>query len=232
MTERGRGALCRDRSELAIGPSSLTWEGDALTMTFDEITAPIPSRLRGTVRLHADALVGRQFVLDERGRHRWRPIAPRALVEVSLTSPALSWRGDAYFDTNAGDEPLERAFVSWDWCRAHQARDTLLFYDVERRGGGCANHALRLNGDCLEDIEPPARVRLAPTFWRMPRSARGESPTVRRTLEDAPFYARSLLAGSYGGRPATVVHEALSLERLRSPVVRAMLPFRMPRAFG
>jgi carotenoid 1,2-hydratase len=51
-------------------------------------------------------------------------------------------------------------------------------------------------------------------------------------LEDTPFYARDLLHGYYDGEPADIVHESLSLNRLRSPVVRAMLPFRMPRAFG
>jgi carotenoid 1,2-hydratase len=34
------------------------------------------------------------------------------------------------------------------------------------------------------------------------------------------------------GQPAHGVHESLSLKRLRSPVVRGMLPFRMPRALG
>ena len=229
MTERRRRSLSRDVSSLVIGPSSLTWDGDTLTLSFDEITAPIPARLRGTVRLHAGALVGREFALDEAARHRWRPIAPRARVEVSLTSPALEWRGNGYFDANAGDEPLERAFASWDWSRAHLAADTLLFYDAKRRDGGSADLALRLRGDRLDHIEPPPGVRLAPTFWRVPRTARGERLEVRQTLEDTPFYTRTILNGRYGGEPAEIVHESLSLDRFRSPVVRAMLPFRMPR---
>jgi carotenoid 1,2-hydratase len=48
-------------------------------------------------------------------------------------------------------------------------------------------------------------------------------------LEDAPFYARSLLDGGYGGQPAAIMHESLSLRRFRQPIVQAMLPFRMPR---
>jgi len=52
---------------------------------------------------------------------------------------------------------------------------------------------------------------------------------VRRTLTDAPFYARSLLDAQWLGERVDVMHESLSLDRLRSPVVRAMLPFRMPR---
>jgi carotenoid 1,2-hydratase len=49
-----------------------------------------------------------------------------------------------------------------------------------------------------------------------------------RTVEDTPFYARSLLTDG-ASSPAHVVHESLSLERFRSPWVQSMLPFRMPR---
>ena len=56
-------------------------------------------------------------------------------------------------------------------------------------------------------------------------------PRVRETLEDTPFYSRSMIEGRYEGEWATIIHESLSLDRLRSSLVRAMLPFRMPRAF-
>jgi carotenoid 1,2-hydratase len=235
MTERGRGALHQEAQRLSIGPSALQWEKGALVIHFDEVTAPIPSRLCGTIRLHPKAMVGDSFAIDGAGRHLWRPIAPRADVEVQVRHPACSWRGQGYFDTNCGDEPLERAFVAWDWSRAHRPKDTLLFYDVERRGGEEAGIALHIqaNGD-VESIEAPPAHTLPLPFWRMPRWVRNEgptSPTLRRTLEDAPFYTRSTLSGVFGGVPAEIVHESLSLNRLRSPVVRAMLPFRMPRRF-
>ncbi len=234
MTERRRDAVRREAAELSIGPSSLTWDGGALTARFDEITSPLPSRIRGTVRLHPQALVGQTFALDRGGRHTWRPLAPRARVEVSLDQPDCRWSGDAYFDTNAGDEPLGSKFSSWDWSRAQTPRETLIFYDVQRAGGDAAGVALSINGQGdVRAIEPPPRARLPPTFWKMPRSLRSEAsdrPILRRTLEDTPFYSRSLLEGRHGGLPAQIVHESLSLDRLRSPIVRAMLPFRMPRA--
>jgi carotenoid 1,2-hydratase len=68
----------------------------------------------------------------------------------------------------------------------------------------------------------------------MPRQVRGDAdtpPTLLRTLEDAPFYTRSAFKGPVAGETAEIVHESLSLDRLRAPVVRAMLPFRMPRRF-
>jgi carotenoid 1,2-hydratase len=235
MTERGRKALHREADVLSIGRSSLVWRDGALTLTFDEVTAPVPSRLRGTVRLHPSTLLGQDYALDADARHIWRPIAPRSRVEVSLDNPAGAWRGNGYFDTNAGDEPLDRAFSAWDWSRAHRPRDTLLFYDVTRRGGESANLALRIGaGGEIEPVEAPPRRPLPSTLWRMPRIVRGdagETLKVRRTLEDTPFYTRSILDGAYAGEPAEIMHESLSLNRLRSPIVRAMLPFRMPRVF-
>jgi carotenoid 1,2-hydratase len=68
-------------------------------------------------------------------------------------------------------------------------------------------------------------------LWRIDRRARAAA-RVQRTLEDTPFYARSLielapLGGTGAATPA--VHETLDVRRLASPIVQAMLPFRMPR---
>jgi carotenoid 1,2-hydratase len=188
------------------------------------------------VRLYASAVTESSFSLDAKGRHVWRPLAPRARVEVSLDNPAGQWRGNGYFDMNFGAEPLEAAFRAWDWSRAHRPGDTLIFYDVARRVGPPEHLALRIGPDGrAAPIEHPPEAVLPRTGWRVSRTARGErgeAPRVLRTLEDTPFYSRSLLAGRYGGEPAQIVHESLSLDRLRLPVVRAMLPFRMPRVFA
>ena len=53
-----------------------------------------------------------------------------------------------------------------------------------------------------------------------------------RTLEDAPFYARSVVSAKLLGEHVTLMHESLSLDRFRMPMVQAMLPFRMPRAWS
>jgi carotenoid 1,2-hydratase len=233
MTERRRSALQREDNVLSIGPSRLAWQHGALTVRFDEVTAPFPRRVRGTIRLYPSALTGAAFSLDTDGRHVWRPLAPRGKVEVELEDPACRWRGNGYFDMNSGSEPLERAFCGWDWSRAHLPGDTLIFYDVTRRVGAPLQLALRVGSNgAVAHTAPPPRVALPPTGWRMPRTARGaasDPPRVMRTLEDTPFYSRSMLVGHYGGEPAEIVHESLSLDRLRSPIVRAMLPFRMPR---
>ncbi len=135
MTERGAGRLARDASRLAIGPSSLAWTGDAMDIAIDEVCAPIPRRVRGSIRLTPTALGSQSFLLDAAGRHRWTPFAPCAHIEVRLAEPSLSWSGVAYLDSNCGAEPLEDGFQSWTWSRASLGRDTVVLYDVTARQG-------------------------------------------------------------------------------------------------
>ena len=233
MTERPERRLKRDASHITIGPSSLSWEGGVLTARIDEITSPLPERLRGTIRLRPEALTGRAFALDAAQEHVWRPLSPRARVDVSFDTPGLSWSGDGYLDTNHGSEPLEVRFRRWDWSRAHTQDDALLFYDVDRLDGERHELALRVsrNGEIQRIEAPPARA-LPRTVWGVPRHARGDGEgrmTVTRTLEDTPFYSRSALSGDVLGRPATIWHESLMLDRFSNPAVRCLLPFRMPR---
>ncbi len=233
LTDRPRSSVSRDADHLTIGPSGLEWDGTALTIRIEEVTAPIPSRLRGTVRVFPSAVNRRGFVLDAAGRHRWRPIAPVARAEVVMERPALRWSGAAYFDTNDGDAPLERDFVEWDWCRAPGADGTAILYEATRRDGTTQALSLRAPpaGD-VEDAPSPPRADLPPTrIWRVPRRTRADAPPrVVRTLEDTPFYSRSVLSTHLLGAERTAVHESLLLDRFAMPVVQAMLPFRVPRA--
>jgi carotenoid 1,2-hydratase len=233
LTERGARAVHRAEDRLMIGPSSLTWDGLGLTVRIDEVAVPLPRRIGGTVRLHPCAVEHRELALDPGGRHRWRPIAPCARVEVALDSPGLSWSGSAYLDTNAGDRPLEADFTRWDWSRTPVPGGTVVLYDITSRN--TARHlalAMRYSeAGGVEDFEPPPTTSLPLTRWRVARrigSEAGGSATVIATLEDTPFYARSVVATRLLGRPVTAMHESLSLERFRALWVQAMLPFRMP----
>ena len=246
MTERGRAALDRTATHLAIGPSRIEWDGTTLTVSVEEVTCPWPSRLRGTIRLRPDGLARHTVELDAEGRHRWRPLAPSAHVELDFTEPGLRWTGHGYLDSNAGDEPLEAGFDSWHWSRAFvprrgcgtsSGRDTIVLYDVTRRGGGDMAFALRYdNAGVAHELVPPPRVALPHTGWRIPRATRadaGVAPSDRvrvlRTLENTPFYARSLLQTRWKGETVQAMHESLSLNRFRTAWVRTLLPFRMPR---
>jgi carotenoid 1,2-hydratase len=233
MTERGAGALLRDANLLAIGPSALSWDGSGLTARIEEVSVPLPRRIRGTVRLHAPVIETRVVSLDSARRHHWRPIAPCARVEVELEKPGLSWSGPAYFDTNFGERPLEADFLRWDWSRARVPGGTVVLYDVVRRDGPLALGMRYDDRGGVEDFVPSPAAALRRTAWRVPRRIccdNGRSPWVVRTLEDTPFYARSIVAAEIMARPVMAMHESLLLDRFRSPWVQAMLPFRMPRA--
>jgi carotenoid 1,2-hydratase len=232
MTERRRSALARNADTLQIGSTSAAWIGDGLSLDIDERGAPCPRRIRGQVRVRFESHNSRAFALDLAQRHWWRPIAPHARVEVAMDAPSLRWSGAGYCDHNAGDEPLERAFQSWTWSRTTIRPRAAVLYDIERRLGGPLALALTFdrNGVC-EEHEAPMLAPLRSTGWRLSRFARSDDgqASVVRAFEDAPFYARSLIRHRLFGENAESIHESLSLRRFASPLVRLMLPFRMPR---
>ncbi len=237
LTERGRKALQRSADTLVIGPSQLAWRDGTLVIDIDEVGVPVPRRLRGRIRVKAPAIVEQDFALDVAGKHRWRPIAPGARIEVDMETPGLSWAGQAYVDSNGGEGPLERTFAGWHWSRARNADGgTTVFYDVERYGAEPLSLSLRIDPHGrVAAIEAPPEARLPGTRWRIGRSTRCDAdvaPQVISTLEDTPFYARSLVQSQLQGAPLRMVHESLSLQRFATPWVKWMLPFRMPRRAG
>jgi carotenoid 1,2-hydratase len=232
MTERGRTSLQRSSASLTIGPSALEWNGDALTIRIDEVSVPIPSRVRGTVKVFPAATT--QFVqtLDSAGHHTWWPIAPVARIQANFHGGGLRWNGDGYLDANFGDEPLEARFRRWDWARACLGNLTAILYEIERRDGSNLSMALAFDGaGRAVNVPQPPRQRLPSTRWRVARATRAdETAGVVETLEDAPFYARSVIDTHILGRRTKAMHESLSLDRFRKPWVRGLLRFRMPRA--
>ena len=232
MTERRRGAVSVSRDVLQIGRSRATWAGGALTLEIDERAAPIPRRIRGRIEVRAEALNARAFALDEEGGHWWRPLMPSAAVEVAMDAPAVRWRGSGYFDQNAGAEPLERGFSRWTWSRAETGQGATILYDAERRRGEPLSLALSFDARGGFERRPaPPRARLPRTRWGLERATRSDDGRAEavRPLEDTPFYARGLVGHTLFGEAVESVHESLSLDRLAHPVVRLLLPFRMPR---
>ena len=232
MTERGASSVRRSTDFLAIGPSMMSWDASGLTVRFEEITVPLPRRIRGTIRLRPSAVEGRTITLDTAGHHRWRPIAPCARVDVSLDQPGASWSGPAYFDTNDGDRPLETDFVRWDWSRMRVPGGSVILYDVVRRDGPLALAMRYDDTGGVQDFGAPATAALPRTLWRVPRRIAATSPSLVETLEDTPFYSRSLITAEMFGTPVTAMHESLLMDRFASRWVQAMLPFRMPRRSG
>ncbi|MGL5116022.1 MAG: carotenoid 1,2-hydratase [Beijerinckiaceae bacterium] len=234
MTERGRTSLSRTARSFQVGPSSLRWGDDGLIIRIDERCAPLPRRLVGEITLRPAALTGQSLLLDADGRHQWRPYAPVARVHVRFDEPRLAWEGHGYFDSNAGSRMLEEDFVSWDWSRAPTADGARVLYDMRRRDGSAECLALGFDhSGGMERFSAPEAHRLSSgRIWRAERGVRSEPgppPRVLATLEDTPFYTRSLVETTLQGKRVAGFHESLMLDRLTMLPVRAMLPFRMPR---
>ncbi|MBV9812521.1 MAG: carotenoid 1,2-hydratase, partial [Acetobacteraceae bacterium] len=233
MTERGRNSLRRSMDGVEIGTSAMRRNGDTLTISIDETTCPVPSRLIGAVTVTPRMVQNQTFLLDGDGQHRWRPIAPACDVGVAFTRPDLSWSGSGYFDRNSGDAPLESAFRSWTWSRFHIGQHTRIFYDVVQDDGTERRLSLAVDPKGTPTAASSlACGKLKPGLWRVERWApvdAGYPAKLLTAFEDAPFYTRSKIRSRIDGVEAEGIHESLSLSRLRAPLVRLMLPFRMPR---
>lgn len=234
MTERRAHDVDVAPEGLQIGPSAISWDGQSLTVEIDERTMPTGQKVKGTVRVHPDAVTKQIFALDAAGHHRWWPIAPSMRCEVELSDPDLSWSGRGYLDCNDGEIPLEDSFAQWDWSRAAlDGGESAVLYDVTRADGERMSLALRFNaaGE-VDTFEPAPLVRLPTTLWRIERHTQADDgdAQVTRTLEDTPFYARSELSTRVLGQKVAAVHETLNLRRFDSNWVKVLLPFRMPRA--
>lgn len=232
MTERGADALSRNADQIEIGPSRAQFTGNGLHLDIDEICVPFPFRVRGTIDVTFDALNDIAFHIDSENHHVWRPIAPCSSIRVSLSSPNQHWQGRAYVDSNWGSEPVEARFKGWQWSRAEHGDKACVYYDTQEKDGrgrsiACAFH----RSGALSDL-PDASLHMASrTGWQMRRPYRSEAGAhgLIQTVEDTPFYARSLMAQTIHGEKVTAIHESLSVDRFASPIVQAMLPWRMPR---
>ena len=106
---------------------------------------------------------------------------------------------------------------------------TAILYDIQRPDGDLTLAMRYGTGGGVTDVTPAAPVDLPRTAWRIDRRICAGSPRVLATLEDTPFYARSIVAADLLGERVTAIHESLSLPRFANPMVQAMLAFRMPR---
>jgi carotenoid 1,2-hydratase len=230
LTERGSNAVGRCRDRLTIGSSTMAWEGEHLVVRVDERSAPWGSPIRGTIRLTPAATSDLVVDLDPCGIHTWSPQIPIARVEVELDEPRVRFQGTGYFDMNRGSGALEDTFASWSWSRVTSGERIAVAYDVTMRDGSeRARSFTRQRGGELVEGKADGLVELRPTRFGLPRSARSDGSPIEvvKTIEDGPFYARSVVRTTLGGESALGMHETISLDRFRSAWVRFLVPFRM-----
>ncbi|MDH4413385.1 MAG: carotenoid 1,2-hydratase [Rhizobium sp.] len=241
MTERGRRSLSRDRSTLQIGKSSLRFDGSGFTISFNEVFLPwpgqrlLPKRMRGEMHLAPAFSADQSYHLDAAGRHIWQPVAPAGRVSLSCDDLANGgWVGQGYHDMNFGSRPLEADFAGWDWARGETADGrAILLYDSVLSSGVNSRFGLTYStsGEALE-FDPPRRQVLKRGFWGVDGGIACDEaalPVLHASYEDTPFYRRSLVETTLAGDRVVMMHETLDCRRLAMPLVRLMLPFRMPR---
>lgn len=224
----------RTAASLALSGSLLRWEGDTLWVELRERAAVGGRRVAGRIRLDASRRFDHPIRLDPDGHHQWWPVAPHARIHVELDAPALSFRGSGYHDANFGREGLEDAFSSWWWSRTSTTSDTEVRYDVVPRGGEPRARGFVFGADGrMHDLPHGEALDLGRSGWGLARPSRRDPAQVygpAKTLEDTPFYARSLLRCARTQRVG--MHEALDLDRFRRPLVQRMLPFRIRQDRG
>lgn len=237
MNERAVAADHRRRDHYDLGGGTrLAWQDGRLVLDIDEATRPffqrMPPRVKGRLTLTPLIRHDAMATLDAAGRHRWCAVAPHARMEVDLHEPRVKMAGHAYHDCNWGDEGLERGFAGWHWSRVALTAGTLVVYDTRSTEGSTRQLARLFGKDgstCAIDGLQAAPLRTS--GWRIGRATRSDDghATVTHTLEDTPFYARSLVQGRWLGEPAVAVHESLDLGRFSAPWVRFLLPWRSRR---
>jgi carotenoid 1,2-hydratase len=235
-----RTGLDRSEDGLSLGKNSIEWRGDELILRIEE-QAPWSQRgLSGEIRLRAPTRYAPAIDLAGNGEHRWYPVAPACSAQVRLSRPSLNFDGVAYHDVNHGSRALEEDFVEWDWSRLGSAasvdsNEGVITYDVVTRGGPDAAHKRRMfgfgaSGLTMLDTSGTELRNGGRGFWGVARKPVGDSgtrPRHLRTLEDSPFYTRSLIETTVGAKQYRGVHESLRMDRFVSPVVQCMLPFRI-----
>jgi len=234
MTDRGRGALRASDEVFEVGPSKLKWKNGKLEIDINEQGAlPTLGPVRGKVILTPKFVTDIEVPLAEDGSHIWRPFAPSADIEVRLEQHGWSFDGHGYFDANFGTAALEDDFSYWTWGRFPHSMGSLCFYDANRRDGSELSVGLMFqdNGE-IRVLNPPPKVPFNRSMWQVYRETRADAGYRPRQMEpmlDAPFYSRSQVKTRFAGEEIVGVHEALDLNRFRSPFIKPMLAVRVPR---
>ncbi|MHA7826121.1 MAG: carotenoid 1,2-hydratase [Roseovarius sp.] len=234
MTDRGQSALRQSPDHFTVGPSSLHWTGEELVISINEISSPpLVSRVRGTIRVRPTALTSVELPLTEDGAHIWRPFAPTCSIRVDLEAQGWQWDGHGYFDANFGTRALEQDFSYWTWGRFPTGGGSTCFYDARRLEGSELGVGVQFDDrGHAQSITPPPKARMKRSLWALRRETRADSgaqPVQVQSMLDAPFYSRATVKTRINGEDTIGVHEALDLNRFRSPLLKPMLAVRVPR---
>ena len=131
---RGAAEQCRHRlflklaaqarsriTEVSVEETVAAIKRGALVIDIDEVTVPIPSRLRGQVRLTPSAICAHEVRLDPQGLHVWRPVAPFSRIDAAFEKPGLRWPG--LWDLPGGGRRVTHVFWALETKRSQIHHD-------------------------------------------------------------------------------------------------------------
>ncbi|MEM6638298.1 MAG: carotenoid 1,2-hydratase [Pseudomonadota bacterium] len=230
LSEYNESQISRDTNTFALGTNRLHFDGTRLHIEICDRAVPIPRSVTGRITVTPTCVTNDPLTLDDEGQQKWWPYAPRTRLDVALTDPALRWQGQGYFDANSGTVPLPVSFRKWHWSRQHIGNATRITYHTTPKSHAGKSMSMVIHKDGrLEHAEPLEQYELPRGLWGMRRPiAAAEPPTLIQTLEDTPFYTRSIVAAPKSAKALTM-HESLSLDRFVQPWVQRLLPFRTRR---
>ncbi|MFH1132434.1 MAG: carotenoid 1,2-hydratase [Pseudomonadota bacterium] len=233
FTECTKENIERGCETFSVLGNEISWHGDFLSATFDLRSPVCGIPLEGYVRLYPARLFGQAVALDKRKKHFWHPVAPLSRIEVELKKPSISFQGSAYHDANVGLEPLSNGFKMWSWSRAEVRGRAIALYDGMEKDGSkfSLGRIFDPSGENTA-LGASSKVVLPSTRWLIPRQTRVDrtgSARLIRTLENSPFYARSLIETELEGEKTTCIHETLNLDRFNKKWVQFLFYLRMRR---
>lgn len=240
-----------------LPPEAAVWDGDTchfgsstfrsrvdedevvVEATFDaELFAPrLP--LKGSLAVRGPRVRGLGDVRNP--HHSWEPLsmgAARGRLDVACGDFRASLAGRAYHDRNGGERPLTGlGLTSWRWGRIALPEGEAVFSVPDGSGPSTVIIVDRDGTATAHDVHGPRLYDYA-TAWFGPRWPRRlELPTEVGTLvveqwalvDDAPFYQRALVRGTWGGVSGAGVAERVIVDRIDAAWMRPLVQMRVDR---
>ena len=159
-------------ARFSIGPSALAWDGTTLTLRIDERTAPVPSRIRGTVRVRPEALTARSFALDGAGA---ASLAARRTLFHDRGRPAGAGRplerpGLFRHQTPATRRSRPPSGIGTGRGRGCRAAPPSSTTSSAARARPCRWPCMSTGPAPSTNLPCPPAARLPRTLWRLPRT--------------------------------------------------------------
>ncbi len=210
--------------------------------TFDARLSGPRLPLTGTLTVRGPRVRGLGDVRNP--HHSWEPLAmgaARGELDVSCGDFRARLSGRAYHDRNGGEQPLTGiGLTSWRWGRI-ALPDGEVVFSVPDGPGPATVIAIGTDGTAeAHDVHDPLELDPA-TAWFGPRWPRRlELPTEVGALvveqwalvDDAPFYQRCLVRGSWGGATGPGVAERVLVDRIDEAWMRPLVQMRIDRGTG